>query len=65
MIKVGENGKTKYHTEHGDMTASALTRFGKRLKLLKYSCKLKFNYIMYYAVEGKGQNLSRVSNSVR
>lgn len=52
MIKVGEKGKTKYHTEHGDMTASALIRFGMRLKLLKYSRKLKFNHIMYDAVLG-------------
>ncbi len=39
MIKVGENGKTKYQTEHGEMTAPALVRLGKRLKLQKYSRK--------------------------
>lgn len=52
MIKVGENGKTKYHTRYGDMTAPALVRLGKRLKLQKYSRKLKCNYIMYDAVFG-------------
>lgn len=50
MIKVGENGKTKYHTEHGDLTAPALVKLGKKLKLQKYSRKLKCNYIVYDAV---------------
>ena len=52
MIKVGENGKTKYHTEHGDLTAPALVKLGKKLKLQKYSRKLKCNYIVYDAVFG-------------
>ena len=52
MIKVGENGKTKYQTEYGEMTAPALVRLGKRLKLQKYSRKLKCYYIMYDAVFG-------------
>lgn len=52
MIKVGENGRTKYHTEHGDLTAPALVRLGKKLKLRKYSRKLKCNYIVYDAVFG-------------
>lgn len=52
MIKVGENGKTKYQTEYGEMTAPALIRFGKRLKLQKYSRKLKCYYIIYDAVFG-------------
>lgn len=29
MIKVGENGKTKYHTKHGDLSAPALVKLGK------------------------------------
>ena len=52
MIKVGENGKTKYHTEHGDLTAPALVKLGEKLKLQKYSRKLKCNYIMYDATFG-------------
>lgn len=52
MIKVGENGKTKYHTEHGDLSAPALVKLGKKLKLQKYSRKLKCNYIMYDAKFG-------------
>lgn len=52
MIKVGENGKTKYLTEHGDLTAPALVKLGKKLKLQKYSRKLKCNYIVYDAVFG-------------
>lgn len=52
MIKVGENGKTKYHTEHGDLTAPALVKLGKKLKLQKYSRKLKCNYIMFDATFG-------------
>lgn len=52
MIKVGENGKTKYHTGHGDLTAPALVKLGKKLKLRKYSRKLKCNYIVYNAVFG-------------
>ena len=52
MIKVGENGKTKYQTEYGEMTAPALVRLGKRLKLQKNSRKLKCYYIMYDAVFG-------------
>lgn len=52
MIKVGQNGKTKYHTEHGDLTAPALVKLGKRLKLRRYSRKLKCNYIVYDAVFG-------------
>ena len=52
MIKVGENGKTKYHTAHGDLTAPALVRLGKKLKLQKYSRKLKCNYIMFDATFG-------------
>lgn len=52
MIKVGENGKTKYHTEHGDLSAPALVKLGKKLKLQKYSRKLKCNYIVYDAVFG-------------
>lgn len=52
MIKVGENGRAKYHTEHGDLTAPALVRLGKKLKLRKYSRKLKCSYIVYDAVFG-------------
>ena len=52
MIKVGEKGKTKYHTEHGDLTAPALVKLGKKLKLQQYSRKLKCNYIMYDATFG-------------
>lgn len=52
MIKVGENGKTKYHTGHGDLTAPALVKLGKKLKLQKYSRRLKCNYIVYDAVFG-------------
>jgi len=52
MIKVGDNGKTKYHTEHGDLTAPALVKLGKKLKLQKYSRKLKCNYIMFDATFG-------------
>lgn len=52
MIKVGENGKTKYHTEHGDLTAPALVKLGKKLKLRKYSRKLKCHYVMFDATFG-------------
>lgn len=52
MIKVGENGKTKYQTEHGDLTAPALVKLGKKLKRQKYSRRLKCNYIVYDAVFG-------------
>lgn len=52
MIKVGENGKTKYQTKHGDLTAPALVKLGKKLKLQKYSRKLKCNYIMFDATFG-------------
>lgn len=52
MIKVGMNGKTKYHTEHADLTAPAIVKFGKNLKVQKYSRKLKCNYIMYDAEFG-------------
>lgn len=52
MIKVGENGKTRYHTEHGDLSAPALVKLGKKLKLQKYSRRLKCNYIVYDAVFG-------------
>lgn len=52
MIKVGENGKTKYLTEHGDLTAPALVKLGKKLKLQRYSRKLKCNFIVYDAVFG-------------
>ena len=52
MIKVGENGKTKYHTEYGDLSAPALVKKGKKLGRQKYSRRLKCNYIMYDAVFG-------------
>lgn len=52
MIKVGENGKTRYHTGHGDLTAPALVRLGKKLGLQKYSRKLRCSYIVYDAVFG-------------
>ncbi len=52
MIKVGDNGKTKYHTKHGDLTAPSLVKPGKKLKLHKYSRKLKCNYIMFDATFG-------------
>ena len=52
MIKVGENGKTKYHTEHGDLTAPATCEAWQKLKLQKYSRKLKCNYIMFDATFG-------------
>lgn len=49
MIKVGENGKTKYHTQYGDLTAPALVKLAKKHKLQKYSRKLTCNYIVYDA----------------
>ena len=52
MIKVGKNGRTKYHTGHGDLTAPALVKLGKGLKLQKYSRKLKCSYIMFDATFG-------------
>ena len=52
MIKVGENGKTKYQTKYGELYAPALVKLGKKLKLQKYSRKLKCNYIIYDAVFG-------------
>lgn len=52
MIKVGEHGRTRYHTRHGDLTAPALVKLGKRLKLQKYSRRLKCNYIMFDATFG-------------
>ena len=52
MIKVGENGKTKYQTEYGDLSAPALVKKGKKLGLQRYSHRLKCNYIMYDAVFG-------------
>lgn len=53
MIKVGENGKTKYQTKHGHLTAPALVKLGKKLKLQKYSRKLKCNYMMFDATFGE------------
>ena len=52
MIKVGESSRTKYHTSHGDLSAPALVKLGKKLKLQKYSRKLKCNYIMFDATFG-------------
>ena len=52
MIKVGENGKTMYQTGYGELSAPALVKLGKKLKLQKYSRKLKCNYIIYDAVFG-------------
>lgn len=52
MIKVGEKSKTKYQTGHGDLTAPALVKLGKKLKLQKYSRKLKCNYMMFDASFG-------------
>ena len=52
MIKVGENGKTKYQTRYGELSAPALVKLGKKLKQQKYSRKLKCNYIIYDAVFG-------------
>ncbi len=53
MIKVGENGKTKYQTKHGQLTTPALVKLGKKLKLQKYSRKLKCNYMMFDATFGE------------
>ena len=47
MIKVGKNGKTKHDAEHGDLTSHVLIKFGKKLRLQKYSRKLKCNCIMF------------------
>lgn len=52
MIKVGENGKTKYQTKYGAHSAPALVKLGKKLKLQKYSRKLKCDYIIHDAVFG-------------
>ncbi len=52
MIKVGENGRTKYHTGYGDLTAPTLVKLGKKLKLQKYSRKLKCSYIIFDATFG-------------
>ena len=52
MIKVGENGKTKYRTGHGDLTAPAMVKRGKSLGLKRYSRKLKCHYIVFDAVFG-------------
>ncbi len=52
MIKVGDNSKTKYHTKHGDLTAPTLVKLGKKLKMQKYSRKLKCSYIMFDATFG-------------
>ncbi|MGN1156398.1 MAG: transposase [Agathobacter sp.] len=52
MIKVGENGRTKYRTEYGEFSAPALVKLGKKHKLQKYSRKLKCNYIIYDAIFG-------------
>ncbi|WP_289750843.1 hypothetical protein [uncultured Bacteroides sp.] len=45
--KVGKNGKTKHDAEHGDLTSHVLIKFGKKLRLQKYSRKLKCNCIMF------------------
>lgn len=52
MIKVGENSKTTYKTRYGTLTAPALVRTGKKLKLAKYSRKLKCNYMVFDAEFG-------------
>lgn len=52
MIKVGDKSKTKYDTEHGRLTAPALVKLSKKLKLRKYSRKLKCNYIVCDAIFG-------------
>lgn len=52
MIKAGEKSRTKYQTAHGELSASSLVKLGKKLKLQKYSRKLKCNYIMYDAEFG-------------
>lgn len=52
MIKVGDGSRTKYHTEHGDLSAPALVKLGKKLSLKKYSRKLKCHYIVYDATFG-------------
>lgn len=52
MIKVGENSKTKYHTNYGDLTAPAMVKKGKKLGIKKYSRKLKCHYIVFNAVFG-------------
>lgn len=52
MIKVGKNGKVKYHTRYGKITVPALVKLNKRLKLLKYCRKFKYNNIICNAVSG-------------
>ena len=45
MIKVGENGRTKYHFERKDYTAPALIKLLSNRKQRKYSRKLRCYYI--------------------
>ncbi len=52
MIKVGENGKTKYHTKHGDLSAPALVKLGKNSNCRSTAAKLKCYYIMFDATFG-------------
>lgn len=46
MIKVGENGRTKYHFERKDYTAPALIKVLSKRKQHKYSRKLRCYYIV-------------------
>jgi hypothetical protein len=52
MIKVGDNSRTRYQVGNRNMTAPELVKQGKKLKLKKYSKKLKCQYIVYDAVFG-------------
>jgi hypothetical protein len=52
MIKVGDNSRTRYQVGNRNMTAPELVKQGKKLKLKRYSKKLKCQYIVYDAVFG-------------
>ena len=52
MIKVGEKGKTRYSNEYGDLTAPELVKLGSKLKLRKYSRRLRYQYIVLDATFG-------------
>ena len=46
MIKIGENGRTKYHFERKDFTASALIKLLSKRKRCKYNRKLHCYYMV-------------------
>lgn len=52
MIKVGENGRTKYQTEGKSLTAPELIKLGKKQGKQKYSRKLKCYYTVFDATYG-------------